>query len=252
MKIQKLSIIVVLAAAWGCAGNDSVNIGDDKTQSTKTGALLSDYAASWDGYTEAHKFASGSDRVQIELDDEGHGTVVLGSGAPPAPATDPEAYYSPVGDVGIGPFGWPSGQLGEGFAYTIQHAEVQQKRIRFGIDPNEVYRSWCELQVPVHNTAPEGPEYGCLPYFTSAHGDATHCWIQDPVSEEDVEVNCAKTALCGANPTCTCTADGCTVAPLASADATFSVFDAALDDGGDSLEGTFGAPSGVIVRMERQ
>lgn len=259
MKFQKLSIVVVLAAAWGCAGNDAVNIGDN-TPRAKTGELLSDYAASWDGYAEAFKFTSGSDRVRIELDDEGHGTIVLGDGAPPAPATDPEGVYAPLGfgipgDVTLsGPLAFVSDELAEGFAYTVQGAEVQEKRIRFGIDSKELYKSWCELQTPVHDTsgAPGAPEYGCLPYFESASSIGEQCYIQDYPTGDWVEVACAKITFCGANPVCSCTASGCTVAPLASADATSHVLDAALDDGGDALAGTFVVNERVTVRMERQ
>lgn len=259
MRFQKLSTIVVLAAVWGCAGKDAVNIGDDNTPRAKTGELLSDYAASWDGYAEAYKFRSGSDRVRIQLDEEGHGTIVLGDGAPPAPATDPDELYLPldISSVSAGaPFGFVTDELAEGFAYTVQHASVEEKRIQLGIDANELYKSWCELQTPVHNTAPEGPEYGCLPYFTSAGASNVdgvfHCHINDYETGEEVEVSCAKTTYCGPNPVCSCTADGCTVAPLASTNATSHVLDAALDDGGDSLVGTFIVGDRLTVRMNRQ
>ncbi len=254
MKFQKLSLVVVLAAAWGCAGKDAVNIGDDRqTPKAKTGELLSDYAASWDGYTEAYKFGSGSDRLRIELDDEGNGTVVLGDGAPPAPATDPDARYDPYGfrPPMEGP---PTSTLGEGFAYTVQHAEVHDKRIRFGIDGYEVYKSWCELQVPVHDTTgdPNAPEYGCIPYHTSAGSNGTTCHYDDYVTGEEVEASCVRIDYCSASPVCTCTADGCTVAPLTSADATPYVLDAVLDDNGDSLVGTMTLSGHLTVRMERQ
>src|SRR6185295_13585444 len=196
---------------------------DQKTPKAKTGELLSDYAATWDGYVEAFKFKSGSDRLRIELDEEGHGVVALGGAEPLAPASDPESLYAPIPLVSFsgdpdGPFQLVPDVLAEGFAYTVQHAEVQEKRIQFGIDSRELYKSWCELQTPVHNTAPVAPEYGCLPYYDTSTGlgigaDA-QCYINDYVTGELVEVNCAKMPYCGPTPVCSCTASGCTVAPL--------------------------------------
>jgi len=274
MRIVKASFVMVLAAAWGCASNDPVNIGDDKTQRTKTGELLSDYAASWDGYAEAYEFPSGSDRVRLELDDEGNGTVVLGDGPTPAPATDPDAWYSPFGSSQGAPYALPT-EPAEGFPYTVQHAEVHEKRIQFVVDPYEVFTSWCELQVPVRDTtgAPDAPEYGCLPYFVFQESDGERCWITDWQPGEvqvatETEVNCARATLCrGIGPVCTCSEDGCTLTPMPVTGPTAYgriELDAALDNGGDALVGTTTITVGVnaaagispgdrvTVRLERQ
>lgn len=253
MRFQKLSLVVVLAA-WGCSGNDSVNIGDNQAPRTKTGELLSDYAASWDGYAEAFEFQSGSDHLQIELDEAGHGTVVFGEGTPPAPATDPDDWYSPFGFYPGQGHGNPDGQLGEGVAYTVQRAEVHDKRVKFAIDPNEVYESWCELQVPIRDTTgdPAAPEYGCVPYQTSNGGDDDRCYYNDYVTGQEIEENCARLEYCAMYGLCACTADGCTVAPLDSPSAWEIDVDAALDDGGDALVGTMIIGERVTVRMKRQ
>lgn len=260
MRFQKLSIVVVLAAVWGCAGNDAVNIGDDqKTPKAKTGELLSDYAATWDGYAEAHPFRSGSDRVRIELDDEGKGHVVFGEGTPPAPTTDPAnspfEFTDNGGIVGI------DGDWIEGFEYTVQHAEVRERRIQLAFSGMEIFKAWCDLQVPLRDTSEsaDAPEYACVPHFDGWRRDHGRCWGTDPQTGEDVEVNCMNLLLCG-EPSCTCTADGCTIPSLSSSSTTGSggALDAVLDDGGATLVGTLvladgvNAPMSVTVRMQRQ
>jgi hypothetical protein len=247
MKFQKLSLVVVLAAAWGCAGNDAVNIGDDQeTPKAKTGELLSDYAATWDGYTEAYKFGSGSDRLRIELDDEGNGTVVLGEGVPPPLVTDPN-------DTGFLLAGWV-----EGFQYSVQNAVVHDKRLQLAFDAEEIYKPLCEPLTPVRDTsgAPDAPEYGCLPYFSGWRNEGGQCWGTDFQTGEDVETDCTLLRLCwGYDAMCACTAEGCTVPPLpATGGSTHrsAVLDTALDDGGDSLVGTLVVGGNMTVRMERE
>jgi len=255
MRIRKLSVVSLLAlGAVGCSGNDAVNIGDNPR--AKTGETLSDYAASWEGYAEAYKFASGSDRIVVNLDAQGTGHIVFGDGTPPPPPpTDPDAWYpvQPEGDVAEAGFGFVhTGILYEGFAYTVQQAEVDARRLRFGFDPTEIYKPWCELQVPIPTDGSSAPDYGCAPTFTSSLVDQGICYYEDDSGGDPIEISCARLQLCKFTRVCSCTADGCTVPPLATLATAAMQLDAALEDSGNSLVGTLLLGSdGPTARLER-
>ena len=69
MNAVKWAIVGTLLLV-ACGGEGPVDIGNDVT-----GERLEDYVASWDGYAEAFDFGDGSDRVRIELDANGEGSL---------------------------------------------------------------------------------------------------------------------------------------------------------------------------------
>ncbi|HEX6764717.1 MAG TPA: hypothetical protein VF103_04550 [Polyangiaceae bacterium] len=120
-----------------CSGGDHVDIGDDKIE--KTGEKLSDYTASWEGYAEAYAFDAGSDAIRLVLDENGEGTLEVG-GAAPLPPPDPDIGYPPASSGGPFEPPVPEGGLTSGFSYTVLGAVVENRRLRIGLNPQELYK----------------------------------------------------------------------------------------------------------------
>jgi hypothetical protein len=245
MRFSRKSLALPLVLALSACSSDPVDIGDDRV--VRTGEKLSDYAAEWIGYTEGHEFWAGSDRVRITLDENGEGTLEVGDSPPIPPATNPDVGYpdtepknSPEDLIS------PAVMLLSGFSYTVNEATVEERRLRLEIDLYELYTDWCEMQTPY----PVESTYGCLP-GTSGGFDAGRCYKDDPETGEPFYADCAKIGMCAPGRICSCTAEACTAVAEPS-----RVLDAALEDGGDGLEGTFtvplGSPEHVTVRMTRQ
>jgi hypothetical protein len=221
------------ALALGCASEEPVDLGDDN--SVKTGEELSDFAAQWDGYVEAFSFTSGSERIQLLLDEEGQGSVIFGEGTPPEPPTDPNVGWPDSDSSSQHRFGDALylRQIAEGFAFTVTGAEVTDKRLRFTYNQAEPYAAWCQLQTP-QATGADDSEYRCRPNYgyqmsTDEEGN-TACLLKVPDSDP-VPRDCSWLSLC-VSFACACDADGCF-----ASDQSF-VFDGALDDEGNAFVGT--------------
>jgi hypothetical protein len=249
MQPLKFAFLVAwLPGVPACSSGKPVDLGENRPQ--ETGEFLSDYAATWDGYAEAYTFPSGSDRVRMNLDAQGHGTLVLGDATPPPPATDGNAEYPPgVNELLVDD---PAYEMYEGVPFTVQQAEVQDQRIQFGMDPLELYKSWCALQTPVLDTtsSPDAPYYSCVPHGTLTYYQGV-CTVENP-DGTSAPLNCAKMDLCGAKNVCECTAAGCTAGVTDSLDAAPGRFDAALENGGARLVGTLTFPQRITVRLTRK
>lgn len=236
MHLRQLMLINALFAA-GCASGKPVDIGENT--SAKTGEKLSDYAASWDGYAEAYNLPSGSDRVRMTLDEHGNGTVKLGEdvdyGAPQADV----GYAAPAGFNELNPVPVLTQALAEGFAYSAIAATVQDERLQFGADGNELYQSWCELQTDYPPNPATPGEDTCEP--SSGFGwDGSECLVSpNGDSILSAPIDCYKAALCEQpGQPCTCTSAGCTVLLETTLAQAPNRVDGALSDGGDSFTGT--------------
>lgn len=228
--IRLLSVVVPLAGLQACAQNGTVDLG-----ASVTGASLADYVDEWDGYTEAHEFVPGSDRIRVRIGGDGQGTLVLGESQTYPPATDPNVGYPPDEDGMSSTF--KKLMFRAGMEYPLHGVKVESKRIRFTVSMNDFYKSWCELQTPVPTGTPD--VYFCGPNGYSGTPDGM-CFVSDT----GAPVNCAKASLCTGPMVCSCTATSCT------ANTDYSVqFDAALREQGTLLEGTF---NNATVRFERQ
>lgn len=234
----------VALGAFACSGADPVDIGNN--DAVKTGATLSDYAAEWDGYVEAYKFPSGSDRLRISLDAHGNGYVRFGDQPLWPPPTDPDVGYANTVELRST---WTN-KPDEGFPYSVFQASVDDKRIRLGTQNEELFKEWCELQTPYYQSRQD--VYTCMPEWDRATmPDPGNCLIQ--TSTGTVPVDCGKLTLCQTiDSPCSCTATGCTVPPLASLGRASTQLDAALEDGGDTLVGTLLLEDRVTVRLTRQ
>jgi hypothetical protein len=233
-----------------CSGGDHVDIGDDKVE--KTGEKLSDYAASWEGYAEAYAFDGGSDAIRVVLDENGAGTVDVGDAAP-LPPPDPDLGYPPASSNDPFHAPLPEAALFSGFSYTVLGAVVENRRLRFGLDPREIYKEWCELQTPIldeANSTPEEQRYACVPNW-GFMGGASGCSQENPDTGEITPIDCGKLYLCELSNICNCTAEGCSLYAIDTSQGYPVMLDAALQSDGDELEGTLTVDDRVIVRMTR-
>jgi hypothetical protein len=258
---RTLTLVALLCGAGAplaCSGGGAVNIGNTEV----AGSQLSDYAASWDGYAEAYTFTpDGSDRVRLTIDASGQGTFRVGNATTLLPPpTDPNVGYPPgVGEAGN------NFSPREDFIYPIHAANVQAARIQLGINPGDLYAAWCALQTPipsyetttvddagVSNTVSGASDAGTVSTFYNCAPNLGQMEHLDPatgqpiceLTEPDgsgVPIDCGKYFLCTMGFACTCTATGCTSAPV-PADATAAQYgielDGALDTTGKILTGT--------------
>jgi hypothetical protein len=174
---------------------------------------------SWTGYIENFQFRSGSDAVKITFasDAAGNmvGTVALGSGQPPPPATDPNVGYPAdlLAGSSAAVIGAAGGYIAEGFRYSIRAGTVTGSRLRFGIRTGELWTGWCALQTPIPPTGQCDEavcQSTCLPNAASMIGP-NGCALANPTTHQYEPVDCGKLALCGAGGVCLCYASGCTV-----------------------------------------
>jgi hypothetical protein len=245
MKTKNM-VVPFLLLASACSGGDPVDIGDD-SHTARTGERLSDYAATWTGYVEAGGFPSGSDRISMTIDENGQGTIVFGEGVPPGPATDPTDSYPEPGLPLASGFSAP---LVEGYPYAVIGALVEAKRLRLGAELNEVMKGWCELQTSYWNEALQA--YACVPDDFAMGGGQRDgvCFIGDPDDPNNrLELPCFQVMACEFSQTCSCNETGCTIETPTSYQSCDYQLDAALEDEGETLDGTL---MGQRVRMERQ
>jgi len=225
-------VCAVSLGILGCSSNGQVDLGT----TAKTGEKLSDYVAVWDGHAEAHQYSSGSDRFRLSVTAEGDGVLELGEVAEAVPAT---SATDPV------PGKWPApaftgSPLFEGFSYPINDAQVEASRLTLRISYVAPYADWCALQTPVAS----GSDYFCGPaeFSGDLHG---HC-----TDGSDQPVDCGALALCRGG-VCACTSSSCEVT---APEVLPNQLDATLEDGGDTLTGTFvdAGDQRYTVRLTRQ
>jgi len=260
-------LAAALSTGWACSSAQTpVDIGDGRT-----GERLADYAAQWEGYAEAYNFADGSDKVKLSLDSSGNGTLSIGDSPALPIATDPDVGYPVSVDSSFYQF---TG-LFPGFAYAVDTATVESKRIRFTVNPWQVERDWCELQTTTYDAWGSGsggsggassgggssgsggfagdvvpPGYAVGPDSGGFGLSRYRC-----VADTRTPANADKYWLCWRG-VCSCDAQSCTnYVPPSGARATRAQLDAALDNGGNSLVGTLRVGSGgqiaMTVRLQR-
>jgi hypothetical protein len=249
MQTKLILIAAGALASLACSGGDPVNIGENNP--AKTGEFLSDYAATWDGYVEAHDFASGSDRVRLTLDENGVGYLEVGD-MPLVPApTDPDTGYAVELDPDVA--GPPLLVTREGFRYTAFGTSVENSRIQLGVFSNEFYKSWCELQTSyLWDGGASVATHSCIP--NSGHQTwPDNCSLYVDNVEEPID--CNKLNLCiHPDMPCNCDSAGCGVdIPSLPAAQYPTRLDGALEDGGNSLVGTLVLDGErTTVRLQRQ
>lgn len=235
--------LVGLALALAACGNDGgkVDLGDGDRGVTAQG--LAAYEGSWDGYVEARNFESGSDRVLVTLDAQGHGSIEFGDAPAIAPFSDPDvgypttwSYDSPTYEL------YKHSMVQEGFAYPALDAAVTSGRLSFQFWPTDIVKDWCEAQTPMLDDATP-PSWRAVPSGSVSSGPE----CPGP-SQPGLDCGKVMTGLFA----CSCDESSCTsvreLAPLR--------LDGALTDDGDALVGTLILPlpnqaSGNSAEMER-
>jgi hypothetical protein len=249
----KLMLLLPVFYGFNACGDGKVDIGN-------TTAQLSDYAAGWDGYAEAATFPTGgSDRVRLQLDAAGQGTLRLGDAALlPPPTMAAGGYLLPPGGA-AGATGTQD-EFRDGFEYPVHDARVETGRIRFGIDPLDLFAAWCAL-TPSYPNAAEPSGYGCGTGagVSSADGCAFEDVSQTP--NVSIPVDCGIYQMCRGPGVCTCTASACaghvTPAPGGTLDNYQVLVDGAIESDGVSLTGTLAIKDGstvsqrITIRLQR-
>jgi hypothetical protein len=185
-------------------------------------SLREEARGQWTGYVENFSFPSGSDAIQLSFAVSGNGltgTVILGQGSPPPPATDPDAPW---------PVGWPAPSEGfryartiEGFAYTAHDIRSENQRIRFTVLLTDAYLPWCALQTTYRDA--QG-NFACMPNVGWSNDGSGQCVLN---TTPTTTVPCARIDMCVPGGTiCACSAQGCV-----SAEGMPTSFDIALRGG---------------------
>ena len=189
---------------------------------------------SWTGYIENYQFIYGSGDVRLTFaaDPTGQvvGIAVLGSGTPPAPATDPNVEYPP----GLTAQGGPGTAWVQGFSYSMLDGNLTSNRLQFTMQNYELWSGWCALQTPVDDSGM------CLP-SGAVTCENNKCTITSSANGQKItNVDSGKVSLCTMDEVCTCSTTTC-VANLwgAGPRASFDMMISGTDASG-STTGAFG------------
>lgn len=228
--------LTLLSMFTACGGQSELDVGDESEQ---LGQSLTDYASTWDGYAEAIAFhTDGTDRVRVTLHENGSGTIRFGEEALIAPATDPNGPYPPArtsserADRGVQ----------TGFEYPID-AQVTSGRLQFSFGVGVFWESWCALQQPEPISGWQCSRGGGRHETDPVTGEPFECSVSTPGG--DVPIDCDVYEQCAH---CLCDEESCGATDRYGTRS----FDAALSDGGDSLEGTLILDDRITVRLTRQ
>lgn len=242
-----ISLVTCVSALSACASNKPVDLGDDKTSTTAQG--LAAYEGAWDGYVEAYKFASGSDRVRITLDAEGQGTIEVGDAPAIPPFTNPNIAY-PTTDPTTDLNAFLEVQASdthphEGYGYPVGDAAVRGGRISFTFWATDLQKAWCEAQTSYYAFGSgEETHYNCVKGGGGGPmGDGSFC-----ADDEGNKLDCGFINTCLI--ACSCGVSSCT---SRRDSATEIQVDGALDADGKALVGTLVLPdTRTTIRLERQ
>jgi hypothetical protein len=225
----------------GGSGNDgSVGAGNDAGTGADGSAGSNPLSGTYTGYIQSFMFPDGTDTVVMNLtfasDGTVTGTVFFGTGAPLAPPTDPSVGYPPgYGETGANVQGTT---LLEGFEFSVLGGTYAAPRLQLGLDPDQLWTQWCELQTtyPFCNCpndsdggCPSPSPYRCLPNAaTGGNESGSGCQYMPCGDSAWIPIDCGRMYLCsmgglgGPNP-CQCTATGCSVPVPAMPGITFDM-----------------------------
>jgi len=165
----------------GDEGGEPVDCAEDEPQ--PPGPPVNDFAnlagTVWEGYFE------GGDDVTLVLGADGSGTYYVGERRDFDPPTDPDTGYLCLADPT--PELPCAADLMEGFAYSVQGASVDARRVQFSVNNKEPWNDWCALQTPLRQS-PSRCEFSTFPGEYEGYG-TTHdrCFLEnvdDPNTEE--------------------------------------------------------------------
>ena len=144
---------------------------------------------------------SEGERIMMQLDAQGRGTIQLGTERTVPLFDDPDVGFVPEEARSVAPFLVDFPMIG-GFAYDAYVVESFVSGVEIAALGTQPWGDWCRLQEPVLRS---GCDYGCIDATGGASEDGETCFSGDE------EVDCGKLNLCF-HPTlgaCHCTAEGC-------------------------------------------
>ena len=255
-----------------------------------TVALSQSAQGVWAGYFENFKTEDDALRIAIAVASDGKlsGEIVVGTGPPPPPATNPDiAWPSPIAAPMAGPYdSWsppvspwnfpePS-PLMPGFVYHAENIRWEGQRLKFTYSTYEPWHPWCELQQSF--SRPDGT-FSCVPEapfrrplfcgFPDLPGGDVPCPMGPQVGDSDGQGNCIasvsppttvpcyKFVYCDA--VCSCAANHC-AARQDVCDETgcvhvgtglSAIFDIALRDGVGDGTGYLGFDGSFNIRLAK-
>ena len=118
--------------------------------------VAADIPGTWKGYVENYSFRDKSDAITLRIVSGPNGITgdaTFGMSPLPPPVTNPTIGYPP----GVDPdptTAYP------GFPFTIEKPSLEGSRLRFDIFPGEMWKTWCEAQIPIADETNVG-SYGC-------------------------------------------------------------------------------------------
>ncbi|HWZ92868.1 MAG TPA: hypothetical protein VNW92_28580 [Polyangiaceae bacterium] len=166
------------------------------------------------------------------------GTLTVGTGPAPAPATDPNVGYYPAGEPAS--YGGLPGVL-PGYPMTLLKGTTDGARVRFTVAKVEPYRGWCQLQSGYQSTPNFGSSCSCIPPFTMLQGtpsDPSKCTLFNATYPKGLPLDCGKAFQCEPGQSlCICNATGCDAWPTAAdTDIDFDLrFTAASAEGSNTI-----------------
>jgi hypothetical protein len=243
-RLSALLPLFSLLAATGCSDSDQgdLDVGDE---TRVLGAALYDYAANWDGYAEAYQVPGDrTDRVRLVLDEAGVGTLRFGEAELfPAPSQPEEKYPPVVGDEQNAEAAleqvWEY-YLRSGFEYPVTGAQVTDQRLQLTVELSSMMDPWCALV-----TIDVAPDFICGDDGFSSGFDENGGYHCNTGTMLQTPIDCNVAAQCSQ-----CDCDGAT---CVGRDRGVLLFDAALTENGNGLEGTLLTDQGerVTIRMTR-
>ncbi len=184
--------------------------------SAATGSL-SPLVGTWNGYVENGQPPWDQLTLTINgasVDGGVCGTLVVGAGPAPAPATNPNVGY-PAGGDQTG-YGGATAAGVSGATLTLLKGTTDGVRVQFSVAQSEAWRSWCQLQSSFSDSS---LSCGCLPQYSVVMGaTSTSGACKLTTASSTLTVNCGKFQLCGQTRVCACNASGCDASTDQTAD----------------------------------
>ena len=168
------------AGAGGDAGTrGDAQVADDAGMDKRT-VSPADISGTWKGYVENYSFRDTSDAITLRIVSgpngiTGHATFGM-SPYPRRSPTRPSAILR--ASIRTPRPAYP------GFPLYDRPPSLEGSRLRFGISPAEMWKRWCEAQIPIADEANVG-SYGCARNWATKYGvpcsqfdPATMHWVQ--------------------------------------------------------------------------
>lgn len=199
-KVSGVGFLVGAMALGGCSGG-KVDIGDEGQGNTGSGSSkLAAFAGSWDGEVDLWEADSGSNRVRIELDADGQGTVRFGDrpieSAPDHPFPD---------DASLPDSDSPSSDPLESVLYPVREPMLDEGRLEFFVELGDILDDFCAMQAGIMPSC-DLPQYG----YRTESSDVCLLELSEPEGTlSEFEVPCSRGKFCYEWQACECSADAC-------------------------------------------